>query len=186
MHRLLLFLLLLSTTFSAVAQMPDMLSVRRKNGRTIKTFYAGSTISFITKYGTPISGSIVTMRNDSIYIHTYNIRAVPTTLGVTMVDTFARRIERVHYQDIGRIEVYSRKRGFYGRLAGYAAIGGGGYIFLNVFNGLMNREPVTAKENLKLLIAPAATAIGGIAARQLLKGIYFTKKRHRIVYISLN
>lgn len=163
-----------------------MLSVRRKNGRTIKTFYAGSPISFLTKSGTPVVGNIVTLRNDSIFIYAYNIRVVPTYLGVTVVDTFARRMEKIHFRDIGRIEVFSRKRGIYGRLGTYAAIAGGGYIFLNVFNGLTQKESITDKNNLRTLLAPALVAVGGLLTQRIFKEVLLTKKRHRIVYISLN
>jgi hypothetical protein len=186
MHRLLFFIILVCCGHLAVAQVPDMLSVRRKNGRSIKTFYAGSSISFLTITGTPVQGSIVTLRKDSIYLHTYATRVVPTYLGVTVVDTFARRIERIHYRDIGRIEVFSRKRGIYGRLGTYAAVGGGGYIFLNVFNGLTQKENITDKDNLRSLTAPAVVAVSGILASKLFKEVTFTKKRHRIVYISLD
>ncbi len=185
MRPLLLLFSLLCISPALLAQVPDFLSVRRKNGRTIKTFYAGSTINFITRSGIPVSGTIQTMRNDTLFISTYATRIALTRLGVTVVDTFAWRVEKVHYKQIGRIEIFTKHRGIYGRIGTLLAIGGGGYIFLNVFNGLTQGGSITDKENMQRLKTAATVAAVGTLLRVLYKNNTLSRRRHRIVYINL-
>lgn len=185
MQRLLFLLLCCCASQIAAAQLSDILSVRRPNGRTIKSFYAGSYISFVTKYGTPVSGTINTLRNDSLLINTFNTRVVPTYLGVTIVDTFAFRIEKIHYKDIGQIQIFTKHRDIYRRLGSYMIIGGGGFIFLNTFNGLLEKADLFEKGNLRRLGTAAGIAVSGIALQVATREVRNTKKRHNIVYISL-
>lgn len=181
-------LLLFSCCFPVIllqAQGSDIISVRKANGRVIKSFISGVPITFYTRNNTLVQGTIREIRNDSVLINSYAIRIVPTHLGVTMVDTAARWVDAVHYRDIKNIEVFRRRRFVRGKIGRLLIIGGAGYLVLNLFNGKYLNQPITEKENLRSLGAAAAALGSGIIIQKFLPVNRFSRKRHQIVYITL-
>ncbi len=183
MPRLLVLSLLLVFAFYANAQ--DMISVRKKNGRSLKTFVAGLPIAFETNDGSYIEGPIQSIRNDSILVSYYDIRTVMTHLGVYVRDTVARYLLGFHYTDIKRVKLYKYRHFFLGKVSSLLQIGGAGYLALNIINGAYLDQPITSKENLKKLGISVGSFGLGLLLRKLFSSDTFSSKQARIVYLKL-
>lgn len=182
MLRLSAFLLLLFPV-ALHAQVSDFISVRKPNGRTVKTFISGAPILLETVYGTPVSGWIAAIRNDSIFIKFYVVQRLPTTFGTIMFDTLGSRTVPIHYQDIKRIKVFRKKRFIRSKADKLLIIGGAGYFILNLANGAYLNESVTDKKNVRSLgISLGAIGIGWIINRYFPVN-NFSSKKHKIVYV---
>ncbi|HEY1021159.1 MAG TPA: hypothetical protein VGE06_02545 [Flavisolibacter sp.] len=184
MKLLLLFCLLLFLQ-ELPAQSLDYISVRKSNGRVLKNFYAGSAIILQQTNGTYLQGPVLAVRNDSIYVTVYDIRYYPTQFGTYVRDTISTTHVGIRHQEIQRIFLNPR-RGFFKRMAGpLLMIGGGGYLVLNVLNGLAYEGSVTDSENLRKL-GTAAGAFGlGFLLTKLFASDGFSTQKHRIVYVDL-
>ncbi len=178
---LLLFLLLQLNVFS---QRSDFISVRKWSGRALKTFYAGSRISFQTKSGTPVSGVIEDIRSDSVFIVLHDVRRYQSYLGVPAFDTVATYTVPLHYKDIKSVMVSKRSRAGLVLLGNMMLYGGGGYIALNVINGGLYNQSVGGKENLRKLGIAASVFLTGFIARKHFKATRFGRHQ-KIVYIKL-
>jgi hypothetical protein len=185
MNRLLLLFSFCLPVVAIQAQGSDIISVRKANGRVIKSFTSGVPITFYTRNNNLVQGTIRTIRNDSVLINSYATRIVPTHLGVTIVDTVARWVDAVDYRDIKNVEVFRRRRFVRGKIGRLLMIGGAGYLVLNLFNGKYLNQPLNEKENLRSL-STAAMALGsGIIIQKYFPVNRFTRKRHQIVYIPI-
>ncbi|MDB5209127.1 MAG: hypothetical protein JWR72_4202 [Flavisolibacter sp.] len=170
---------------TASAQSLDYISIRKKNGRSIKSFYTGSAILLQTIDGGYLQGPIKAIRNDSIYITFYDIRSYPTTFGTYMRDTVAVYYPVVHYKEIKRIHINSRRRFLQTTAGPILMIGGAGYLALNILNGALYNQPITDKRNLRSLgIATGAFGLGYLINR-LFSSDGFNKKSQQIVYVNL-
>jgi hypothetical protein len=186
MRQLLILIFLSIGFFEASSQISDIISVRKKNGTTIKTFVTGTPILFQTKDKMYIEGTIRNIRNDSIFIMVYDIRTVLTRLGVTVVDTVSRHVAGLHYSDMERIKVYNYRRFVRGKMDKLLMIGGAGYFGLNVVNGAYLQEPITSRQNLQSL----GISVGAFGLGWLIKKFFpvnrFSRRKHKIVYIKLH
>ena len=185
MKPLLCLFLLLSVLQNASSQSPDYIAVRKKNGRTIKNFYAGSEILFQTNDGGYVQGPIKMIRNDTVFILLYDIRLFPTTIGTLVRDTISVQTISVNYKEIKRIQL-SGKPGFLQRTVGpLLMIGGAGYVVLNVLNSATSGLPVTDEENLQRLGIAAGVFGVGFFLTKLFSSDGFSKSKHQIVYVDL-
>ena len=185
MKPLLCLLLLLSVFQNTSAQSPDYIAVRKKNGRTIKNFFAGSQILFQTNDERYIQGPIKMIRNDTVFILLYDIRMFPTTIGTLVRDTISVQTISVNYKDIKRIQL-ENKAGFLQRTVGpLLMIGGAGYIVLNLVNSATSGLPITEEENLQRLGIAAGVFAAGFFLTKLFSSDGFSKPKHQIVYVDL-
>ena len=182
-----LLLLLFSFLFlrDISAQSLDYIAIRKKNGRTIKNFYAGSRILFQTNDGSYFEGPIGAIRNDSLFVILYDIRAFPTTFGTYIRDTVSAQTARIHYKEIKKVQL-SDKTTFFQRTIGPAMmIGGAAYIVLNVVNGAILNESVSDPDNVRKLGIAAGVFAIGFFLNKLFSSDGFSKSKHRIVYVDL-
>ena len=103
------------------AQQADFL-VLKKNEHTIKSFFTGSQVNFLTAYA-GYSGQINEIKKDSVFLTEFDIRQVPTNLGVYVLDTVARYHVAFPYKDITAIR--NDQRGFNWAASGASLLGGG-------------------------------------------------------------
>jgi hypothetical protein len=170
---------------NASAQSLDYISIRKKNGRSVKNFYTGSPILLQTTDGAYLQGPIKAIRNDSVYITFYDIRSYPTALGTFMRDTVAVYYPVVHFKEIRRIHISTRRKFLQNATGPILMIGGAGYLALNLLNGTLYNQPITDKQNMRSL-SVAAGAFGlGYVIRKLFSSDGFSKKGHQIVYVNL-
>lgn len=102
---------------------PSDFIVLKKYHKTVKSFFAGSNISFATADGY-YDGRITSIRKDSLFINQYDIRRRQTNLGVYVLDTIATYRFVFNYKDI--IKMGSKIRnGFNWRGTGESLFYGG-------------------------------------------------------------
>jgi hypothetical protein len=182
MLKLLLLTILLSTSAKIFSQASDFITVKKRNNRTIKTFFPGVSVSFLTVYKRPVNGMITAIQHDSIFVKEWDVRAVPTTFGVTVLDTAGVYITGFHYKEIETIDVSDRTRFQQVTVGRILIIGGIGYTALNIINGAYLHEPVTDSRNLKNL----GIAAGAVGTGLLINYLSRHKKKYLIEYIHMN
>jgi hypothetical protein len=183
MLRLLLICCFIVLHFSAMAQISDMISVRKKNGRLIKTFIAGAPVELQSVYSGHVNGWIRNIKNDTVFVKIYAIRTVAGFLGLPTVDTFGTYIAAINYKDIEKIKISQRQRFISSKLDKLLYIGGTGYFILNLINGGYLEQPITDKENLRKLGISLGAVGTGLLINKLFSTGNFSKRRHKIVYV---
>lgn len=172
-------LLLFSVT--AFSQSADFI-VLKKKGKTIQTFYAGTSIAFITVSGAYINAQINGIKNDSLFLQEFIIRYLPTTIGTYIIDTAGSYHYTFHYNQIKTIG-RKEKKGFNTKSSGASLFGGG--VLLTLASGvvfLVDRKNFSAP----LLIASAALGtLGYFWATSGRAGLAIGKK-YRLVYMDMN
>lgn len=122
MRTLAIFFLAIFFSSSCAAQ-SDLLLLK-KNRKTIQTFFPGTEMKFSTGaryyYGDIYVTSI---QRDSVFLIQYDIRQVPTNLGVYVLDTIARYNFGINYKDITGFGKNNKK--FDWSASGGALFGGG-------------------------------------------------------------
>lgn len=188
MLKLLLICCILTTALSSQAQIPDFISVKKKNGVAVKNYYAGLDISLVTKDGRRYDALINNIANDSVYLRYYDVYPYTNILGTTSYDTLTTYILPIYYKNIQTILVpnINYRNHYIGELGRYATWGGFGYDFLNVFNGLyLKAKPLFSPRDIRNV--SIATGVGAL-------GMYLNKKfrnpkkrnRYKIVYVNMH
>ncbi len=172
-------LLLFSVT--AFSQSADFI-VLKKKGKTIQTFYAGTSIAFTTVSGAYINAQITGIKNDSLFLQEFIIRYLPTTIGTYIIDTAGSYHYTFHYNQIKAIG-RKEKKGFNTKSSGASLFGGG--VLLTLASGvvfLVDRKNFSAP----LLIASAALGtLGYFWATSGRAGLAIGKK-YRLVYMDMS
>jgi len=185
MKPLLLLFCLLVILQNLSAQSPDYIAVRKKNGRTIKNFYAGSQILFQTNNGSYVQGPIKMLRNDTVFVLLYDIRFFATTFGTLVKDTISVQTLAFNYKEIKRIQL-SKKPGFVRRTVGpLLMFGGAGYFTLNLLNGTFFSSSVSDEEKLRTAAIAAGLFGVGYLITRLFSSDGFSKAKHKIIYVDL-
>lgn len=185
MRLLATFFFIVLYAITAEAQVSDLISVRKSNGRTIRTFTKGSFITFINPAAQWVEGSVQDIRNDSVFISRLDVRTFRTQAGGQISDTIGAWISGYHYRELTKIRIYDRHNSLLNLAGSALIIGGAGYAVLNIINGAYLEEPINDPENLRSLgIALGAVGIG-VAIKKLFPPNDFTRPRHQIMYIRL-
>lgn len=171
-------------TLSVYSQASDFIVLKKKNDRTLKSYFPGIPIAFETFDKRFVEGYITAIQNDSVFVKVYDIRTVGTIWGVTTLDTAGTFISGVHYKEINRVYFDTKRKAFSFITDGTLfMIGGGGYALLNVINGAYLKESVTGSKNLgKLGIAASVFATGFIMHKIKVSG----RKNYYVEYIHMN
>ena len=185
MLRLLILFGLLTFHSASLSQVSDFISVRKRNGRAIKTFMVGSPIVFESLYGSHVDGWISDIRNDSVFVKMYYTQTIVTLYGSRMLDTIGSYIVGIHHKAIGSIKVFKKRRSLLAKLDKLLIIGGAGYLLLNLANGAYLKEGVTDDKNLRSL----GISLGAIGVGLLINHFNtmnnFSSKKHQIVYVRM-
>ena len=181
MKLLLPILLFIST--SCFAQQADFI-VLKKKGKTVITFYSGSTISFTAESGAFINATINGIKNDTLYLQEFIIRYTPTTIGTYFIDTVGSYHYKYHYNQVAAIG-QKEKTNFNTRGSGAALFGGGA--LLTLASGVVyvaDREKFSAP----LLLASAGLGtLGYFMAKGKKHGGGMTiGKKYRLVYMNMS
>ncbi|MBO9571677.1 MAG: hypothetical protein J7497_05645 [Chitinophagaceae bacterium] len=180
---LLLTMLILSGC--CFSQVSDMISVQKKNGQIIKNFMVGQPIELITTYNNTVEGYIDIIRDDSIFITTYDIGYIPTTYNVPMLDTLGAYGSVIAFSEISKIRIHKRQGFSRGLLPKLLMLGGAGYLVLNLINANKTNEGLSDPSTINtLLISAGVFATGLILDKTLADGRYSLKK-HQIKYIRI-
>ncbi len=185
MRKTLTVILFLITSATCFSQVSDFIKVKKRNNRTLKTFFPGSIISCQTVYGNYIGGVVRDIRNDSVFVKEYDVRTLPNQWGVASVDTLGSYIVGIHYKDILMVEYGKRESFGFIKNGTLFMIGGIGYAVLNLVNGKYLKESVTGKENLKSLGISLGVAGAGYLMSRVYKRNNKAGKRYIVEYVRM-
>jgi hypothetical protein len=185
MLRLYFFLLFIGISFQSFSQSSDMINITRKNGRHLKSFFAGSPITFQTKRNNYVNGIIKNIKNDSLFVKTYVMGRYMTSYGFTVIDTANSFTTGFSYKEISHIKLDTKKSFFRKNLGGLLVAGGAAYTALNVINRAASKEPIGSNENLKNL-GTAGAAIGvGLLINKNFPATRYSRKSDKINYVNM-
>ena len=175
-----IFLLLFLSAITVHAQPSDFIILKKKD-KTIRSYYAGTQIEFITTTGAYRNAVITRIMNDSIFLQEFIIRQIPTTLGFYITDTAGSYRFAYNYKQVASIG--KQQKGFNVSGSGAALMGGGAVLILaNGVVFLADRK----KFSPALLIASAGlAAIGYFLSKSGSKGIVIGKHNYRLEYIKV-
>jgi hypothetical protein len=166
--------------FAAFSQSSDFIILKKKD-RTIRNYYAGSNIQFVTTGGAYRDAVINAIKNDSIYLQEFVVNRVPTTFGTYMLDTVGSFRYVYHYQQIGAFGP-PKQKGFNISGSGAALMGGGA--LLTVASGV---SYLADKDKFSPGLLAAAVGLGGLGYlmnRSAGKGMVVGKK-YRVQYMNM-
>jgi hypothetical protein len=177
-------LVILSTLFFTVTcTAQNDLLILKKNNRTQQTFFPGSEMTFSTAKGS-YNAYVTSIQRDSVYLVQYDIRQVPTNLGIYMLDTIARYNFGINYRDITGFGKMNNK---FDWNASGSALFGGGILLTTVGLGTW----IFAKPNTRYYARPALvigaavlSGIGYLLLKSHNKGTLLGKK-YTLHYIKV-
>ena len=158
------------------SQSSDILNVTKRNGKYLKSFFAGSSIKFRTKNGRYVNGVVEKIKKDSLFITTYVMGRMMTNYGFTVIDTVSSVIDGISYKEITHIKIDRKKNNLIMPLSILSTLGGAGYVVLNIVNKTSNKESLTTNKNLKSL----GIAIAAIGFGQLLNKFFIGTEYTRV------
>lgn len=168
-------------TMSCIAQ-SDLL-ILKKNNRTHQTFFPGTEMTFSTA-SRSYNAYVTSIERDTVFLIQYDIRQVPTNLGIYMLDTVARYRFGVNYHDITSFGKNSRK---FDWSASGGALFGGGILLTTVGLGtwIFTKPNTRYYASPSLVIGSAALAgIGYLLLKSQNKGPKLGKK-YTLTYIKM-
>ena len=181
-----IFLLFTWFTFCiawAQAQTSDLL-ILKKNDRTIRSFFPGNEIQFNTSIHY-YDGVIKYITHDTLFLVQYDIRQVPTTIGIFMLDTVGTYPFSVNYKDI---IAFGKKgdKNFDWSGSGGALLGGGTLITLIGLGTWIFTKPNTQYHASPYLVGGSAilAGIGYLLAKTSGKKMVIGKK-YALEYIPV-
>jgi hypothetical protein len=165
MKKIILLLTILSGALLSFSQESDFIVLKKRNNRTIKTFYPGAFISAETYNNFRVNGFITAIRNDSIFIRQEERQLMQTDFG-SQLDTFVYAVA-IDYREIMQFN-YSKKYKWGGK-RGFAVvalpkimmIGGVGFILLESVNTIYRKESFNESGKLLSLGVAAGVALAG-------------------------
>jgi hypothetical protein len=173
-------IVLLLFALPAMGQPSDFMVLKKRNNKTVKTYFQGSPIQFVTTSGGSYNAVIDNINNDSLFVSEYIIVQMPTRLGVYVLDTAARYRYRFHYNEIRSIQY--EKKGFNYRNSGASLMGGS--ILLLLGSGVAY---VMDKDNFSPELLGAAVGLGivGYFLTRLQTNNFAIGKKYKLLYMSV-
>lgn len=164
----------------AIAQPGDDFLMLKKGNKTIRTYFSGSNIEFISKPGAHISALIRSIKYDTIYMQEFLTRPMATVFGTVVMDTIGSIRHKYCYRDIASFPAKVRKK-FNIAGTGSSLISGG--MLISLADGvlyLVDRKSFSAP----LLVAGlASVGVGLLLSRATGKPIIPGKRGYRLQYI---
>lgn len=176
-----IFLSFLSLLFSSVCLAQKDFILLKKNDRTVTTLFAGSQVSFTTSLRY-YSGRIDAVEKDSIYLLEYDVRQIPTTLGIYILDTVATYRTGIYYRDI--LKIHSKRKGFNLAASG-ASLFGGGILLTTIGLGtwVFTKHGDQYYASPKLVIGAAILGAAGYGLLKMNNNNYPIGKKYQLQYI---
>lgn len=178
--RYLLIIFLLYIPSSGVAQPSDFIILKKKD-KTVRSYYAGTNIEFVTVTGAYRDALINKIQNDTLYIQEFLVRQVQTQMGFYIIDTAGSFRYAYHYKDIRSIG--KPQKGFNLRGSGSALLGGG--ILLTLASAVVF---VADRDKFSPELMGTAAGLGIIGyflSKAGSKGIVIGKKNYRLEYMNM-
>ena len=119
----------------------DLMVLRNRRGRTVRSFFQGIPIAFGDRAGLMVEGTIHRVMNDSLFIRQYDIRRTATMWGTQVQDTVSMYLVKFHPEEIAWIRKPRRSFELI-RNGTLFQVGGTAYGLLHVANAAYLKEPV--------------------------------------------
>lgn len=194
MMRYLIFTGIFFIGIAASGQQPsDYLVLKKKNNRTLRTYFTGTFISAVSYDGFEINGIISKIRNDTLFIQQQRVYYV-NKLGLPALDTLLYTIA-VDYRDIHRFNYSShtgiggapRRRGFSEvALPTLMIMGGFGYLTLESVNTLYRKESFNDKGKLTGMAIAAAVGGSGILMKRIGRNNNEVGRKFKVIYVNMH
>lgn len=175
-------LTLIIATGTATAQTGPLLL--QKRGKTIKTFFEGSHIEFLTRYRTPMQGIVSRFKNDTLFLRDFTIQKSMSSLGGVYFDTLFFPEQGVHYKDIGYFRPEKNKETAR-RLGGFMQKAGAAWLLMNIINGALKQEPTREWLDTPNAILTGTLLAGGTALRLKSKKDWKIGRRYQLMMLDL-
>jgi hypothetical protein len=174
---LILSLLVFNISFSQT----DFIVIK-KNERTVQSLFAGSRISFTTSLRY-YSGIIDAIKSDSIFLLEYDVRQMPTNLGVYMLDTVTTYHSGIYYKDI--LKIQNERKGFDFTASGASLLGGGVLLTtIGLGTWIFTKEGEQYHASPKLVIGSALLGTLGYVLLKSGSHNYIIGKKYQLHYIA--
>ncbi len=156
--------------------------IHKKGNKTVRTYFAGSYITFQTHHEQWITGLIKKIRSDSVHVQMMQVRMLGGP-GIAIADTGYSAIMRLHYKDILAFE----KDACFSFIGNgiFFKIGAVGYATLNIANGLIYKEPLFDNENSRRLLTAAGVFLFGQVLRWTYSPVNKIGRKHKLVFVDL-
>lgn len=177
--RILIFIILCFISGITKAQTADFIILKKKN-KTVKIFYKGSNIEFVTTSGVYRNALINNIKNDSIFLQEFLITRRPTTLGFFVIDTLGSFRYSYNYKEIYHFGQENKKFNFAG--SGATLLGGG--TLLTLASGVVYLADNKNFSPTLLAAGLGIAAVGYFMSKGSNKGITIGKKHYRLQYMN--
>jgi hypothetical protein len=172
----------------AICQQSDFIVLKKRNNRTVKSYFPGSFIAAVTYTGYRLNGIIKEIRNDSIFVEQQEVFQVATQIGVPRLDTVVHTL-RMHYTEISQFFFSpgssSRKKRFAEvSIPKIMVIGGAGFIVLELVNTAYRKESINEGNKIGTLAIAAGIAGAGVLWQQLQKQRTKAGGKFTVVYVK--
>lgn len=186
--KILLSICLLLFGGTAFSQQADFIVLKKKNNRTLKTYYAGSFISAVTYGGFQINGWIKDIRNDSIIIRQEELRQFQQEFGMvldTLVYTIVIDYREIKQWNYTRGYTWGGRKGFVQvAVPKILMIGGTGFIVLELVNTAYRKESLNEGNKLSSLAIAGGVALAGLGMEALQNRNKKVGKKYQVVYVK--
>ncbi len=175
--------LLIGLFIAAPCMAQSDLLILKKNNRTQQTFFPGSEMIFSTASGS-YNAYVTSIERDSVFLIQYDVRQVPTNLGVYMLDTVARYRFGINYRDIISFGKDGRK---FDWGASGAALFGGGTLLTAVGLGtwIFTKPNTRYHASTELVVGSAALAGIGYLLLKSHSGGRKLGKKYTLDYVKI-
>lgn len=179
-----LFFFITSFIYAAVLSQPSDFIIIKKNRQAVKSFFAGSNISLQTEGGY-YSGQITSIKKDSLFIIQYDIRQLPTNLGIYVVDTVATYRLSFNYKEIIKVEKQKGK-GFNWAASGGSLLGGGVLLTaVGLGTWIFTKPGNTYHASTAFVVGSAALAGIGYLLLRSNSSFYSIGKKYQLEYVKV-
>ena len=158
MKSLLMLLFLVFLAGTAFSQ-NDLLVLKQRN-QSVQSWVPGSVITFQYSSKQWIQGIIKAIRNDSILIEQIILERVPNKFGFLSIDTAKMGLMKLHIKEIYGMPKRSKGGSIFTNGALFM-LGSAAYIFVNLFNTIIHKDPLfDAQNSLRLGTAAGVFLVG--------------------------
>lgn len=157
----------------------DLVVLKNRKGRTIKTYFNGMTIDMHAG-GRDVYGVIRKVRDDSIFIQYYDIRKAYNMWGTSVLDTVTSYLTPYATNEISWIRKPPAKFEFV-RNGTLFMLGGSAYVLLHVINAAYLKQPVIGST----VAIAGGIAVGGFVMNKMRKRKYEIGRGYELKYISM-
>jgi hypothetical protein len=177
-----MLVLLVTGSSDLIAQVKghDMVILRNSRGRTVKSYFNGINFEGADVNGRGIYGVIRNIREDSIFIQTYDVRKQYNMWGTSVLDTVTSYLTPYAVNEVKWIRKPPAKFEFV-RNGSLFMIGGSAYLVLHVINAAYLKQPVIGST----VSIAGGIAVTGFIMNKLRKRQYVIGKGYELKYVGM-